>query len=323
MYICLPNHFMFECGIELDMDHPDLSVQIGGLRLRNPVMTASGTFGYGREFEPLVDLNRLGAIVVKGLSLEPSKGNPPPRIVETDCGMLNAIGLENVGVETFIRSKLPFLQTLKTPVLVNIYGTQVEAYADLAARLDDVPGVAGVEVNISCPNVKEGGIAFGADVTAARKVTRAVRDNYKGLVVVKLSPNVSDITEIARGVEDAGADAVSLINTLTGMVVDIQRRRPKLANVTGGLSGPAVRPVAVRMVWQAARAVKIPVIGIGGIMTAEHALEFIIAGATAIQVGTANFVNPGATMEILDGIETYLRKSKMVSIKELIGSLEV
>lgn len=305
------------------MDRLDLSVEIGGLRLKNPVMTASGTFGYGREFDPLVDLNRLGAIVVKGLSLEPSKGNPPPRIAETDCGMLNAIGLENVGVETFIRSKLPFLQTLKTPVLANIYGTQVEAYADLAARLDDVPAVAGVEVNISCPNVKEGGIAFGSDVKAARLVTRAVRDNYKGLVVVKLSPNVSDITEIARGVEDAGADAVSLINTLTGMAVDIHRRRPKLANITGGLSGPAVRPVAVRMVWQTARAVKIPVIGIGGIMTAEHALEFIIAGATAIQVGTANFVNPGATMEILDGIEAYLRKGKMVSIKELIGSLEV
>ncbi|MEJ2039264.1 MAG: dihydroorotate dehydrogenase, partial [Desulfosarcinaceae bacterium] len=278
------------------MNLPDLSVDIGGLRLKNPVMTASGTFGYGREFDSLVDLNRLGAIVVKGLSLEPTKGNPPPRIVETACGMLNAIGLENIGIEAFIKSKLPFLQALDTPVLANIYGARVEAYADLAARLNGIAGVAGVEVNISCPNVKEGGVAFGADVKAARQVTRTVRDNYRGLLVVKLSPNVTDITEIARAVEDAGADAVSLINTITGMAVDIHKRRPVLANITGGLSGPAIRPVAVRMVWQTSRAVKIPVIGIGGIMTAEDALEFIIAGATAIQVGTANFVNPAATM---------------------------
>jgi dihydroorotate dehydrogenase (NAD+) catalytic subunit len=305
------------------MQQPDLAVNVGKLRLKNPVMTASGTFGYAREFETLVDLNQLGAIIVKGLSLEPSKGNPPPRVVETDCGMLNAIGLENVGLEAFIKSKLPFLKTLTTPILVNIYGTRIEDYAELAARLNDEPAVAGIEVNISCPNVKQGGMAFGADAAAARRVTRAVRDNYQGLLVVKLSPNVTDITKIAKGVEEAGADAVSLINTITGMAVDIHSRRPRLANITGGLSGPAIRPVAVRMVWQTFCAVDIPVIGIGGIMTAADALEFIIAGATAVQVGTANFVNPRATLEILDGIESYLNKYKIASIRELTGSLVV
>lgn len=302
---------------------PDLTVDIGALRLQNPVMTASGTFGYAKEFQELVALDRLGAIIVKGLSLAPSKGNRPPRIVETPCGMLNAIGLENVGLEKFIEEKLPFLKGVRAPVLANIYGTDVEAYAELAARLDDIEAVAGIEVNISCPNVKQGGVAFGADARTACQVTKAVRARYRRLLVVKLSPNVTDITQIAKGVEEGGADAISLINTVTGMAIDIHRRRPKLANITGGLSGPAIKPVALRMVWQAARAVKVPVIGIGGIMTAEDALEFIIAGASAIQVGTANFVNPRCTMEIIDGIADYLREKKIGSIKELVGSLEI
>ncbi|MCJ8500617.1 dihydroorotate dehydrogenase [Desulfatitalea alkaliphila] len=305
------------------MTNVDLSVAIGPLKLQNPVMTASGTFGYAKEFDALVDLNRLGAIVVKGLSLLPAKGNPPPRIVETPCGMLNAIGLENVGVEAFVRDKLPFLRRLQTPVLANIYGTDVQAYAELAARLSEIEGVAGVEVNISCPNVKEGGVAFGADPRTAQQVTEAVRVRYKGPVVVKLSPNVSDITVIARAVADGGADAVSLINTITGMAIDINTRRPKLANITGGLSGPAIKPVALRMVWQVARAVKLPIIGIGGIMNAEDALAFIIAGAGAVQIGTGNFVNPGCTMQIVDGIADYLLAHGMTRVRDLIGTLQV
>jgi len=301
---------------------PDLRVEIGRLSLQNPVMTASGTFGYGREFKDLVDLNRLGAIVVKGLSLAPSRGNPPPRIAETPCGMLNAIGLENVGIEAFKRDKLPFLRQLRVPVLANIYGTTIEAYAELAAQLDGLSEVAGIEVNISCPNVKAGGVAFGVQPDMAARVVAAVRAKTVKPLVVKLSPNVTDVTEIARSAEGAGADALSLINTITGMAVDIHTRRPKLANITGGLSGPAIRPVAVRMVWQVARAVKIPVIGIGGIMTAEDALEFLIAGAVAVQVGTANFVNPAATMEILAGIEAYLVAHRFSRLTDLIGSLE-
>ncbi|MCU0558385.1 MAG: dihydroorotate dehydrogenase [Desulfobacterales bacterium] len=301
---------------------PDLRVEIGRLSLRNPVMTASGTFGYGREFKDLVDLNRLGAIVVKGLSLAPSRGNPPPRIAETPCGMLNAIGLENVGIEAFKRDKLPFLRQLRVPVLANIYGTTIAAYAELAAQLDGLSEVAGIEVNISCPNVKAGGVAFGVQPDMAARVVAAVRAKTAKPVVVKLSPNVTDVTEIARSAEGAGADALSLINTITGMAIDIHTRRPKLANITGGLSGPAIRPVAVRMVWQVAAAVKIPVIGIGGIMTAEDALEFLIAGAVAVQVGTANFVNPAATMEILAGIEAYLVAHRFSRLTDLIGSLE-
>jgi len=301
---------------------PDLRVDIGGLVLKNPVMTASGTFGYGREFAELVDLKRLGAVVVKGLSLHPSMGNPPPRIAETACGMLNAIGLENVGVDAFVRKKLPFLKTLSVPVVVNIYGKSVEEYAELAGRLDPVEGISAVEVNISCPNVKAGGVAFGVDPEAAYTVVREVRLRTSRPLIVKLSPNVSDITKIAEKAVDAGADALSLINTITGMAVDVERRRPKLANVTGGLSGPAVKPVALRMVWQVVNAVKVPVIGIGGIMTAEDALEFLITGAAAVQVGTANFVNPGATMEIIDGIETYLQKHGIGKVTDLIGTLE-
>ncbi len=302
---------------------PDLSVRIAGVPLKNPVMTASGTFGYGREFSLLVDLNRLGGIIVKGLSLEPSRGNPPPRIAETPCGMLNAIGLENVGIQAFAAEKLPYLQTLSTPVWVNIYGKSVEAYARLAERIQEIEGIAGVEVNISCPNVKSGGVAFGVDPEAAHAVIHAVRERTDLPLMAKLSPNVTDITVIARSVVEAGADALSLINTITGMAVDVENRRSRIANITGGLSGPAIRPIAVRMVWQAAQAVDVPIVGIGGILTASVALEFLIAGATAVQVGTANFVNPRATLDIIDGIEAYLVRHRFTRLTDVIGSLQI
>jgi len=256
---------------------PDLTVDIGGLELQNPVLTASGTFGYAKEYEHLVDLNRLGAIIVKGLSLQPTKGNPPPRICETPSGMLNAIGLENVGIEAFVSEKLPFLKTLKPPIIVNIYGKREADYAQLAARIEEIEAVAAIEANISCPNVKAGGMVFGVDPQAAYSVVRAVRSRTTKLLIVKLSPNVTDITVIARAVEDAGADCISLINTLTAMAIDINTRRPRLANITGGLSGPAIKPVALRMVWQAAQTAGVPIIGIGGIMSAADALEFFIA----------------------------------------------
>ena len=302
---------------------PKMQVDIAGVSLKNPVMSASGTFGYGVEFASLVDLNRLGGIVVKGLSLTPSAGNPPPRIVETPCGMLNAIGLENIGVEAFIEKKLPRLAALSTPVFANIYGKTMAAYAELADRLDSVEAVAGIEVNISCPNVDAGGIAFGVNPALAGEVVTGIRNRTGKRVIVKLSPNVTDITEMARSVVDAGADAVSLINTITGMSIDIDTRRPVLANITGGLSGPAIRPVALRMVWQVARAVKVPVIGIGGIMTAEDALAFFIAGATAVQIGTANFVDPAVCMTIIEGIESYLIKKNIGDINDLIGSIVI
>ncbi len=301
----------------------DLSVDIGGLKLANPVMTASGTFGYGEEYASLVDLNRLGAIIVKGISLVGSSGNPPPRIVETACGMLNAIGLENVGLDAFVKDKLPFLASLSTPMLVNIYGSSVAEYAALAEKLSGVETVAGLEVNISCPNVKAGGMAFGVDPEQAAAVVSAVREKTSKHLMVKLSPNVTDITEIARRVEAAGADAISLINTLAGMAVDIYTRRPHLANGIGGLSGPAIKPVALRMVWETARAVSVPVIGIGGIMKAEDALEFLVAGASAVQVGTANFVNPGVTMEIIDGIERFLDEQQIPRVTDWVGTLSL
>jgi dihydroorotate dehydrogenase (NAD+) catalytic subunit len=302
---------------------PDLKVHIGGLDLQNPVMTASGTFGYANEFRDLVDLNRLGGIIVKGLSLEPSRGNKPQRIVETPCGMLNAIGLENVGVEEFIREKLPFLKTLSPPIFVNIYGKRIEEYAEIANRLDDTNGVSGIEVNISCPNVQAGGIAFGVDPKEAEKVVRAVRGKTSKPLMVKLSPNVTDVTEIAESVESAGADSISLINTLTGMAIDIEARRPMLDNITGGLSGPAIKPIALRMVWQVAQKVNIPVIGIGGIMTAKDAIEFLIAGAIAIQVGTANFINPHATIDVIEGIEKYLSERGISRVTDIVGTLDV
>jgi len=277
---------------EIVVDPPELAVTIGGMVLKNPVIAASGTFGYGEEYAPYVDLHRIGALAVKGLSLEPRSGNPPPRIMETPSGMLNAVGLQNIGVRAFIDEKLPFLRRFDTAVIANIFGETVDEYRRMAEILDSAEGIHAIEVNISCPNVKKGGIAFGAR------------------------------PEIALAAEAAGADAVSLINTLTGMSVDIETRRPHLANVTGGLSGPAIRPVALRMVWQVVHAIKIPVIGIGGIMTAPDALEFIIAGARAIQVGTANFINPASMLNILDGIEEYLIRHRMRDIMELIGSLK-
>jgi dihydroorotate dehydrogenase (NAD+) catalytic subunit len=308
---------------EISMNSPDLAVTIGNMILKNPVMTASGTFGYGEEYAPFVDLNRLGAVVVKGLSLEPRSGNPPPRIMETPAGMLNAVGLQNVGVRAFIAQKLPFLRKFDTAVIANIFGETVDEYRRVAEILSGAEGVHAIEVNISCPNVNKGGIAFGARPDLAAEVTRRVRGETGFPLIVKLTPNVTDIAEIALAVEAAGADAISLINTITGMSVDIEKRRPHLANITGGLSGPAIRPVALRMVWQAVRAVKIPVIGIGGIMTASDALEFFITGATAIQVGTANFVNPVAVLEIIDGIREYLIRHEIADIAELIGSLNI
>jgi dihydroorotate dehydrogenase (NAD+) catalytic subunit len=301
---------------------PDMKVNIGGIELQNPVMTASGTFGYAREFDHLIDLNRLGGIIVKGLSLLPTRGNPPPRIVETACGMINAIGLENVGIEAFITEKLPFLQDLVPPIIVNIYGKLEEEYTRLAARIHDVEAISGIEANISCPNVKAGGMAFGVDPKAAFSVIRAVRKQTSKPLIVKLSPNVTDITEIAAAVEEAGADCISLINTITAMAIDIDTRRPKIANIIGGLSGPAIKPVALRMVWQVARKSKIPIIGIGGIMSVEDALEFLIAGATAIQVGTANFINPRVTTEIIDGIEAFLAARSIDKLTDIIGTLE-
>jgi len=306
----------------LDMN-PDLRVRFGGLVLKNPVLTASGTFGYGEEFAQLVNLHRLGGIVAKGISLLPRPGNPPPRVVETPCGMLNAIGLENVGVERFIDEKMDFLRQAGTVIVANILGDSIDDYRALAARLDGVKGLAAVEVNISCPNVKKGGVAFGSQPEMAQAVTAAVKKKTGLPVIVKLSPNVTDITEIARAVEDGGADAVSLINTLLGMAINSKSRRPRLANIVGGLSGPAIKPVALRMVWQVARAVTIPVIGIGGVTTAEDAVEFLLAGASAVQVGTANFVNPRAAEEIIAGIAAFLKEQKMASVQELIGGLEI
>ena len=300
---------------------PNMSVTVAGIKLKNPVLTASGTFGYGEEFADFVDLNKLGGVIVKGVSLKPIKGNPPPRIWETPSGMLNAIGLENPGVDVFINEKLPYLRHFDTAVIVNIFGYSLEEYVDVAARLDNVPGVSGLEVNISCPNVKAGGIVFGTNGKAAFELLSAVRKATHLPVIAKLSPNVTDITEFARAAQDAGCDGLSLINTLLGMAIDVRCRKPRLANVTGGLSGPAIRPVAVRMVWQVAKAVSIPIIGMGGIVTGEDALEFILAGATAVAVGTSNFVNPRATLDVLDGIARLLHEQGVGDINDMIGKV--
>jgi len=305
------------------MKKPDLSVEIAGIKMRNPVMTASGTFGYGEEFSPYLDLESLGAIVTKGLSLVPRAGNPMPRIIETPGGMLNAIGLQNVGIDAFIEKKIPFLKKVNTPVIVNFFGNTIDEYAELAGRLDAVSEVAAVEINISCPNVKHGGIAFGVEPQAAFEVVKAVREMTFKPLIVKLSPNVTDIVEMAQACADADADALSLINTLTGMAIDLNKRRPVLANITGGLSGPAIKPVALRMVWQVARAVKLPIIGIGGITSATDALEFLLAGATAVQVGTANFLSPGIAQKIVQDMERYLAENGIKDVKELIGALEI
>lgn len=299
----------------------DLSVNIGSLRLKNPVITASGTFGYGEEYAEFIDLNMLGAVTVKGLSLKPREGNPPPRIIETPSGLLNSIGLQNIGIERFIKEKLPFLRQFDTPVIVNFFGDSIEEYSDAAIALSDVEGIHALEMNISCPNKEAGWSIFGTDPATTFKVVDSVRKVTRLPLIVKLSPNVTDISLMARVAEEAGADAISLINTITGMSIDIRTRRPKLANITGGLSGPAIRPIAVRMVWEASKAVKIPVIGMGGIMTYEDALEFILAGATAVAIGTANFINPTVTVDIISGLGRYLEGNNMKAIKDIIGGI--
>lgn len=301
---------------------PDLSVNLGGLKLKNPVLTASGTFAFGREYAELYDLSRLGGVVVKGTSLEPRAGNPPPRICETSAGMLNAIGLQNDGVQSFLRDKLPFLRQFGTRIIVNIVGNRVEDYAEVARMLDQAEGVSALEINISCPNVEHGQAEFAGDPAMTARVVSAVRAASALPIIPKLSPNVTDICIFARACEEAGADAVSLINTLVGTAIDIRTRRFKLAHVTGGLSGPCVKPVALRMVWQVAQTVKIPVIGIGGIATAEDALEFLLAGASAVQVGTANFFRPMAPLEIIDGISDYLSVGGFSSVAEIVGTVK-
>jgi len=299
---------------------PKMAVNLGPLKLNNPVMTASGTFGYGEEYAGYLDLSRLGAVVVKGLSLKPRLGNPPPRIMETSGGMLNSIGLQNIGVDAFIEEKLPFLRKYNTAVVANIYGETYDEFKQVAKKLSSAKGVHALEVNISCPNVKKGGVSFGADPKVAAIVTRTVKDETGLPVIVKLTPNVTDVAAVAVAVEKAGADIISLINTLTGMSVDLKTRRPHLKNITGGLSGPAIKPVALRMVWQVLQKVSIPVIGIGGIMTAEDALEFLILGAKAVQIGTANFINPCATLDIIEGIKIYLADNGIKDINEIIGT---
>ena len=302
----------------------DLRVELAGLELKNPVMTASGTFGYGLEFAPYGDLRELGGIVVKGLSLKPREGNPMPRVAETPSGMLNAIGLQNCGVERFLKSYLPSLPWRETPILANLYACDPDEFAELAGVLSQAEGVAALEVNISCPNVKEGGVLFGQDPAQAARVTEAVKRRAGGKpVMVKLSPNVADIVSIARAVEDAGADIISLINTLTGMAVDVRTRRPRLANVVGGLSGPAIKPVALRCVWQVSRAVKVPVVGMGGIASALDVLEFILVGASAGQVGTANFLRPDFSFRLVRELAEKAREMRVESLEELRGSLKL
>ncbi len=302
--------------------NPDLSVRIGVVKFLNPVLVASGTFGYGEEYGSLIDLNKLGGIITKSVTLSPREGNPPPRTCETPSGMLNSIGLTNVGVKRFIREKLPFLRKLKTRVIVNVAGSTVEEYVEVVKKLEGKKGIDLLEINISCPNVKEGGIAFGSKPESACECIKAVRENTYFPIIAKLSPNVSDITEIALAVEEAGADAVSMINTLVGMAVDLEKRRPRLYNITGGLSGPAVKPVALAMVWKTAQKVKIPVIGIGGIMNIQDALEFILAGASMIQIGTGNFVDPECSIQIVEGLKEYCQKNRIKKIRELVGKLK-
>ena len=299
----------------------NLAVQLGPLRLKNPVMVASGTFGYGQEYADFVPPERLGALVVKGISLKPRAGNRPPRIWETSGGMLNSIGLQNVGFRVFLEEKLPGLRALAVPVVVNIFGNTVDEYGELAAALDGQEGVAALEINISCPNVKAGGMVFGCEPAMIDQVVGVVRRQTKLPIITKLTPNVTDITVTARAAEDAGSDILSLINTVAGMAVDITSRTPRLSTVIGGLSGPAIKPIALRQVWQVVGSVKVPVIGLGGITSAEDALEFLIVGAKAVQVGTANFVNPRVTLEIIAGLESYLRDHGLVDINQVIGTL--
>jgi len=305
---------------------PRLEVEISKIRMKNPVMTSSGTFGYGQEFSTFIDLNRLGAMVLKGITLKPKMGNPSPRIIETPSGILNSIGLQNVGLEVLIKEKLPYLKNFNTPVIINISGDTLEEYVELARRLDEVSQdmkIAGLEINISCPNVKQGGMAWGTDPRSTYQIVNEVRKVTSLPLITKLSPNVIDIRVIAVAAEEAGADAISLINTLVGMAIDINSCQSQLANIKGGLSGPAVKPVALWLVWQVFQQVNIPIIGMGGIMDAQDALEFIIAGARAVSIGTANLVNPKVTIDIIEGIEKYLIENEIEDVNELVGSLKV
>lgn len=301
----------------------DLSVKIGGLNLKNPVMTASGTFGYGLEFADFVNLEEIGGIIVKGTTLHPREGNPYPRMYETASGMLNCVGLQNKGVDYFCSHIYPQIKDIRTNTIVNVSGSCPEDYAECAARIDELEHIPAIELNISCPNVKQGGMAFGVTPEGAASVVKAVREAYHKTLIVKLSPNVTSVADIARSVVDAGADALSLINTLMGMAIDIEKKRPVLSINTGGLSGPAVKPVALRMVWQVAQAVNVPVIGLGGIMNARDAIEFLLAGASAIQIGTANFIDPAVTVKVAKGINDYLDSHGYSSVSEIIGALEV
>ncbi len=301
----------------------DLSIEIGKLKLKNPVLTASGTFGYGEEFADFIDLNRLGGIVVKGTTLHRREGNPYPRMAETPSGMLNAVGLQNKGVDHFIEEIYPRISHLDTNIIVNVSGSSIDDYVAVCEKLNPLDKVAAVEINISCPNVKQGGMGFGTTCSGAESVTRAVRKAYNGTMIVKLTPNVTDITEIARAAEAAGADALSLTNTFLGMAIDVEKRRPMLSTITGGLSGPCIRPIAVRMVWQVAQAVKVPVVGLGGIMNGRDAIEFLLAGASAVQIGTANFVDPQVTIKTIDFIEDYLKRHHFSAVSQLIGAMEV
>lgn len=299
----------------------NISTKIGGLTLKNPVLTASGTFGYGTEYKDLVDLNSLGGIIVKGTTLNPREGNDYPRMAETPSGMLNAVGLQNKGVDYFINNIYPTISNYDTEIIVNVSGASVTDYVAVAERISELDKINAIEVNISCPNVKQGGMAFGTITEGASEITTAIRKVYHKTLIVKLSPNVTDIVSIAKAVEDSGADSVSLINTLLGMAIDVERQKPVLSTITGGLSGPAVRPVAVRMVWQVAKAVKIPVIGLGGIASGRDAMEFILAGASAVQVGTANFIYPNITLEIINYIKEYCTRHNVKDITELIGAV--
>ena len=298
-------------------------INFAGIQMKNPVTVASGTFGYGEEFADFIDLTRLGGFIVKGTTLHPREGNPYPRMAETPMGMLNAVGLQNKGVHHFVEHIYPRLKHLDTNVIVNVSGSSVEDYSETAAIIDELPKIPAIELNISCPNVKHGGMTFGVHPEAAAEVVSAVRKAYHKTLIVKLTPNVTDITEIAKAVEGAGADSVSLINTMLGMAIDAERRKPLLSTVTGGLSGPCVKPVALRMVWQVAKAVKVPVVGLGGIMNATDAIEFLLAGATAVELGTANFIDPAVTVKVVDGINEYLDRHGFKSVKEIIGALEV
>lgn len=301
----------------------DLKIKIHQLELNNPVLTASGTFGYGVEYDDFFNVNQLGGIIVKGTTFHPRQGNPYPRMAETPSGMLNTVGLQNGGVDYFVKNLYPALSRYETNVIVNVSGSTIEDYVACAEQINELNKISAIELNISCPNIKEGGMAFGTSCASAEQVVMAVRKVYSKTLIVKLSPNVTDIAEIARAVENAGADSVSLINTLLGMAINIETQRPVLSTVTGGLSGPAIKPIALRMVWQVSRAVKVPVIGLGGIMNASDAIEFFLAGASAIQVGTANFIDPLVTTKIISGIGTYLNEHKYNSIQEIIGSLHL